>query len=154
MTQSGSPQGILAATGRGLPHRAPVCYKQLYAQMDERALEAPQEARRRPVKEATKAPEPLQPRFYDNEPDAPPAAPVAAPVVESPRRPRERNLSRRAAPEPVSAAAASSQHLRQANRDHERRAVVAAAEVVAEVVRGRRVGYSRTRGRRRNCRDW
>jgi len=24
----------------------------------------------------TNAPEPLQPRFYDNEPDAPPAAPV------------------------------------------------------------------------------
>ncbi len=42
------------------------------------------------TKEATKAPEPLQPRFYDNEPAAlaaaPAAAPVVAPVVES-RRP-------------------------------------------------------------------
>src|SRR5260221_4198550 len=37
-------------------------------------------------KEATSAPEPLQPRFYDNEPGAPPAAPVAPPIVES-RRP-------------------------------------------------------------------
>jgi hypothetical protein len=30
-----NPQGILAATGRGLLHHAPVCYKQLYAQMDD-----------------------------------------------------------------------------------------------------------------------
>jgi predicted kinase len=56
-----------------------------------------------PTKEATKAPEPLQPRFYDNEPAAPPEVPVEAPVVES-RRP-----SRRApAPEPVSAPAEAS----------------------------------------------
>src|SRR5260370_36959430 len=33
------------------------------------------------AKEATNAPEPLQPRFYDNEPDAPPAVSVAAPGV-------------------------------------------------------------------------
>jgi len=39
--------GILAATGRGLLRCAQVCYKQLYAQMDERALEAPQKARGR-----------------------------------------------------------------------------------------------------------
>ena len=38
------------------------------------------------AKEAANAPEPLQPRFYDNEPAMPPAAPVAAPVVESRRR--------------------------------------------------------------------
>jgi len=57
------------------------------------------------AKEATNAPEPLQPRFYDNEPDAPPAAPVAAPVVES-RRPRPEPESA-PAPEPVSAAAAA-----------------------------------------------
>ncbi|MGB7930586.1 MAG: hypothetical protein WCF61_20730, partial [Terriglobales bacterium] len=36
-------RGILAATAGGLLPHAPVCYKQLYAQMDERALEAPQE---------------------------------------------------------------------------------------------------------------
>src|SRR5258708_36525834 len=57
------------------------------------------------AKEATNAPEPLQPRFYDNEPDALPAAPVAAPVVES-RRPRP-EPEPAPAPEPVSAAAAS-----------------------------------------------
>ena len=57
------------------------------------------------TKEATNAPEPLQPRFYDNEPDAPPAAPVAAPVVESRRTRPEPELA--PAPEPVSAAAAA-----------------------------------------------
>jgi len=59
------------------------------------------------AKEATNAPEPLQPRFYDNEPDAPPAAPVAAPVVES-RRPSKAEAEPAPAPEPVSAAAAAS----------------------------------------------
>jgi len=39
--------GILAATGHRLLQYAPVCYKQLYAQMDERALKAPQEGPRR-----------------------------------------------------------------------------------------------------------
>jgi predicted kinase len=57
-------------------------------------------------KEATNAPEPLQPRFYDNEPDAAPAAPVAAPVVES-RRPSKAEPVPAPAPEPVSAAAAA-----------------------------------------------
>jgi predicted kinase len=59
------------------------------------------------AKEATNAPEPLQPRFYDNEPDASPAAPVAAPVVES-RRPSRAEPEPAPAPEPVSAAAAAS----------------------------------------------
>jgi predicted kinase len=59
------------------------------------------------AKEATNAPEPLQPRFYDNEPDAPPAAPVAAPVVEA-RRPSRAEPESVPAPEPVSAAAAAS----------------------------------------------
>src|ERR1700682_2090756 len=49
----------------------------------------------------TNAPEPLQPRFYDNEPDAPPAAPV----VES-RRPSRAEPA--PAPAPVSAEAAAS----------------------------------------------
>jgi predicted kinase len=39
-------------------------------------------------KEGTKAPEPLQPRFYDNDPAAPAEAAVEAPVVESRRAPR------------------------------------------------------------------
>src|SRR5216683_6922610 len=55
------------------------------------------------TKEATKAPEPLQPRFYDNEPAAlaaaPAAAPVVAPVVASVVE--SRRLSR-PEPEPVS----------------------------------------------------
>ena len=54
----------------------------------------------------TNAPEPLQPRFYDNEPNAPPAAPVAAPVVEA--RPSRAEHEPARAPEPVSAAAAAS----------------------------------------------
>src|SRR3979490_3107160 len=52
------------------------------------------------AKEATNAPEPLQPRFYDNEPDAPSAAPMAAPVVVS-RRPSRPEPE--PAPAPVSA---------------------------------------------------
>jgi predicted kinase len=45
------------------------------------------------AKEATKAPEPLQPRFYDDEPVAPAKAPVVEAVVEAPvaeSRPRSR----------------------------------------------------------------
>jgi predicted kinase len=52
-------------------------------------------------KEATKAPEPLQPRFYDDEPAAPVEAPVEAPVVES-RRSRPEPAAK-PAPEPVAA---------------------------------------------------
>jgi predicted kinase len=59
------------------------------------------------AKEATNAPEPLQPRFYDNEPDAPPAAPVSAPVVEA-RRPSRPEPEPVRAPEPASAEAAAS----------------------------------------------
>ena len=60
-----------------------------------------------PTKEATKAPEPLQPRFYDNEPAAPPEVPAEAPVVES-RRPSRRAPAPEPAPEPVSAPAEAS----------------------------------------------
>lgn len=58
-----------------------------------------------PPKEAANAPEPLQPRFYDNEPAAPAPAPVPAetPVVEPRRRSRPAP-----APEPVSEPAADS----------------------------------------------
>jgi len=54
-------------------------------------------------KEATKAPEPLQPRFYDNEPAAPVEAPAEAPVVES----RRSRPEPEPAPEPVAAPEAS-----------------------------------------------
>ena len=35
------------------------------------------------TKETAKAPEPLQPRFYDDEPSSPPAASAEVPAVES-----------------------------------------------------------------------
>jgi len=54
-----------------------------------------------PGKEAIKAPEPLQPRFYDNEPVAPVEAPAEAPVVES-RAPRREPVPE-PAPAPVAA---------------------------------------------------
>jgi hypothetical protein len=50
---------------------------------------------------------------------------------------RERNLSRHSHLNLSRQPRHHPQHLRQANRDHERRAAVAAAEVVAEVVHGR-----------------
>jgi predicted kinase len=57
------------------------------------------------TKEAVKAPEPLQPRFYDDEPGAAPAAPAEAPVVESRRASRpEPEL----APEPIATTNAAS----------------------------------------------
>jgi len=40
-----------------------------------------------PAKDSVKAPEPLQPRFYDDEPSATPARPVEVPVAESRRAP-------------------------------------------------------------------
>lgn len=60
-----------------------------------------------PTKEGTKAPEPLQPRFYDNEPAAPLEVPAEAPVVES-RRPSRPEPEPELAPEPASAPAAAS----------------------------------------------
>ncbi len=59
------------------------------------------------TKEGTKAPEPLQPRFYDNEPAAPLEVPAEAPVVES-RRPSRPAPEPELAPEPASAPAAAS----------------------------------------------
>jgi predicted kinase len=52
-------------------------------------------------KEATKAPEPLQPRFYDEEPAVPVEARAKAPVVES--RPAKPEPVPEPAPEPVAA---------------------------------------------------
>jgi predicted kinase len=59
-----------------------------------------------PAKEPSNAPEPLQPRFYDNEPAAPDEAPAEAPVVES-RRPSRPQPQPAPEPEPVSAPAAA-----------------------------------------------
>src|SRR5208282_5135376 len=72
------------------------------------------------TKEATKAPEPLQPRFYDDEPAAPAEVPVRVavqatvetPVVESrrpsrPQREREREKEHEREREPAAAPAPS-----------------------------------------------
>jgi hypothetical protein len=72
-----SPRGIPPDTGRGLlAVCTPVCYKQRYMRkwMSERL-----KRRKKPGSGAAKetvnapAPEPLQPRFYDDEPAAPAA---------------------------------------------------------------------------------
>jgi predicted kinase len=60
-----------------------------------------------PTKEPTNVPEPLQPKYYDNEPAARPQAPAEAPVVES-RRPSRPAPAPESAPEPASAPAAAS----------------------------------------------
>ena len=72
------------------------------------------------AKEATKAPEPLQPRFYDNEPAAPPEVPAEAPVVES-RRPSRPAPEPVPAPEPASAPAQASAAVEQRTRTSRRR---------------------------------
>ena len=62
-----------------------------------------------PTKEPSNAPEPLQPKYYDNEPAARPQSPAEAPVVESrrPSRPEPESaptLERASAPAAASAA--------------------------------------------------
>ena len=81
-------------------------------------------------KEATKAPEPLQPRFYDDEPVAPVAVPAevpgqVAPAVESGAR-RDRSLRPRQSPPRL--------HPRPWNRDRARLAAVADVEVAGDRV--------------------
>jgi predicted kinase len=75
--------GILPATGRRLLPHAPVCYKRYMRKwMSERL-----KRRKKPgdgAKETTKELEPLQPKFYDNEPAAAVAVPVEAATVEAP----------------------------------------------------------------------
>ncbi|MGB6776550.1 MAG: AAA family ATPase [Terriglobales bacterium] len=77
-------------------------------------------------KEATKAPEPLQPKFYDNEPVAPVAAPVDVPVVEAPvvqsrRSPRpEPEVATESASAPAAASAAVESKPRPARRRRSR----------------------------------
>jgi len=77
-------------------------------------------------KEATKAPEPLQPKFYDNEPVAPVAAPVDVPVVETPvvqsRRPSrpEPEVAAESASAPAPASSAVESKPRPARRRRSR----------------------------------
>ena len=71
-----------------------------------------------PTKEPTNAPEPLQPKYYDNEPAAPAQAPAEAPVVESrrPSRPEPEPAS-----EPLSAPAAAAAAVKARPRTPRRR---------------------------------
>src|SRR5258708_32641371 len=90
--------------GRHGARIAPVCAGVLQASYMRKWMTERWKRRKKPAegssKEATNAPEPLQPRFYDNEPGAPAAAPVAPPIVES-RRPSRAEPE----PEPESASA-------------------------------------------------
>src|SRR5258706_2260617 len=78
--------------GRHGARIAPVCAGVLQASYMRKWMTERLKRRKKPAegssKEATSAPEPLQPRFYDNEPGAPPAAPVAGPVLVWGRPPR------------------------------------------------------------------
>src|SRR5258707_14640027 len=78
--------------GRHGARIAPVCAGVLQASYMRKWMTERLKRRKKPAegssKEATSAPEPLQPRFYDNEPGAPPAAPVAGAGVYSRRPPR------------------------------------------------------------------
>jgi predicted kinase len=140
------PQGTLAATGlRLLPH-ARVCYKRYMRKwMSERL-----KRRKKPGdgdKEVSNAPEPLQPKFYDNEPAAPVAAPVDVPVVEAPvvqsRRPSrpQPEVATESVSAPVAASAAVESKPRPARRRRSRggrgggsrqRSVAAASTAAAE----------------------
>src|ERR1019366_7920205 len=108
MSQSPSTRGTPAATDTDCSEMrrcATSCYMRKW--MSDRL-----KRRKKPgdgsSKEATKAPEPLQPRFYDDEPVAPVAVPgevaAKAPAVESQRRSRPEP---EAAPESASSASAA-----------------------------------------------
>src|SRR5580704_13335212 len=92
---------------------APVCAGVLPVRYMRKWMSERLKRRKKPAdsstKEATKAPEPLQPRFYDDEPAAPTNVPAEAPVVES-KRPSRPEPEPEPAPEPeaVSAPAAAS----------------------------------------------
>src|ERR1700692_204258 len=92
--------GIPPATSDRLPRPTPVCYKRYMRKWMSERLKRRKKPGDTPVKDGTKAPEPLQPRFYDDEPTAArevPTTPVAstrrsprveqvqAPVLESPQ---------------------------------------------------------------------
>jgi predicted kinase len=79
------PPGIPAAKGLRLPRCTSVCYKRYMRKWMSERLKRRKKTGDGPTKEATKAPEPLQPRFYDDEPAAPAEAPGEVPVVEAKR---------------------------------------------------------------------
>ena len=90
---------------------APVCAGVLQVRYMRKWMSERLKRRKKPAegstKEATKAPEPLQPRFYDDEPAAPTKVPAEAPVVETKRASR-REPEREPASEPISAPVAAS----------------------------------------------
>ena len=100
--------GILAANGARI---APLCKGVLKASymrkwMSERLKRRKKAGDGSPsTKEAAKAPEPLQPRFYDDEPGPPVAVPTVVASAESLRSPKPAS---EAAPETASATAATS----------------------------------------------
>src|SRR5258707_11264488 len=93
--------------GRHGARIAPVCAGVLQASYMRKWMTERLKRRKKPAegssKEATSAPEPLQPRFYDNEPGAPPAAPVAGAAPWGPPPPR-------AQPHPARACAGGPPH--------------------------------------------
>src|SRR5450631_4306668 len=134
----------------GYPRRhgeqiAPVCAGMLQAIYMRKWMSERLKRRKKPgdgpSKEAANAPEPLQPRFYDNEPDAPAPAPAETPVVESRRRSRpEPEPAAVSEPVPAPAAATTAGESRprmprrrrsRGGRGVSRRKPAAAAETVA-----------------------
>ena len=93
-----------------MPHATPVCYKRYMRKWMSERLKRRKKPGDTPEKEGNKAPEPLQPRFYDDEPTAVPEAPPVA-VVETrrslrPERPPAARLEPTPEPLPVGQAAA------------------------------------------------
>src|SRR4030081_3129828 len=106
MSKCGNPPGILAVTGRALLIMRQYATSSYMRKWMTERLKRRKKPGEGSTKEATSAPEPLQPRIYDNE-DAPPPAPVAPPVVQA-RRLSRPEPAPAPAPESVSAEAAAS----------------------------------------------
>src|SRR6202051_2696488 len=97
--------GIPPATSDRLPRPTPVCYKRYMRKWMSERLKRRKKPGETPAKDGTKAPEPLQPRFYDDEPAAAPEATVA-PVTSTRRPPKGEQVQApvlESPPEPASA---------------------------------------------------
>lgn len=120
--------GTPAATGSGLLRCAAVCYKRYMRKWMSERLKRRKKPGEGSAKEATKAPEPLQPRFYDDEPAVPVAVAPEATVVESRRAPKaaperpalEPESAGEPVSEPVAAAASGETRPRPARRRRSR----------------------------------
>src|SRR6202140_3605452 len=101
--------GIPPATSDRLPRPTPVCYKRYMRKWMSERLKRRKTRGHSPAKDGTKAPEPLQPRFYDDEPAAAPEV-IAAPVTETRRPPKVEQVQApvlESPPEPASAGESS-----------------------------------------------